>query len=1103
MASVLALAVLDAGVAADAYAEGPAVRVDAVANTTVAPGGTLQYAMQVTNVGSAPTDGSEIDLLVTLSAGMTALQAGGGATSSFSGFTCTAGDGVSPVAGASVIDCKSMVGEVLPAAASSEPVLTVQVDPAAAGVLTASFVASGGGAASSSSTVRAVEVTAEALTFGVTAFDGQAVADPTGTPSTQAGGHPYELSTSIDFPTTTNPNPLIGSLWPVAAVKDTFVDLPPGVLGNPTVADRCTISQLAHSDGIDAKAQCAPTSQVGTVFIRAKGLILGIGPVVLGPIPLFNLVPPDGSPAEFGFNVFGSLVAFDASVRSGGDYGLTIRAKDISEGIAVTGVTVSFWGTPADPSHDGERACPGQKAPWQFGLSCPSGAPVRALLRNTTSCAPQPGGPADGLATTLHVDSWTAPGRLAGDGSPDLSDPNWHTAQYVSHAPPAYPYPTAVQGAHLLPTGCDKVPFTPSIDVQPTSHTADSATGLTVNVTVPQAALSEPGATSQADMRKAVVRLPEGVTINPTQAAGLAACSTGQIGYLGNSFPAPFKIRLSDSEPSCPDASKIGKFEVETPLLDKTLQGNVYLAAQSDNPFGSVIALYLVAKGDGVIVKIPAHVEADSVTGRLTTTLDSLPQFPVSKVTLELDSGARAPLINPTSCGVKTVESTLEGWNDKSVTITRPWTVDCTAGLGGFKPTFTGGTVNNQAGAFTPFVLSFARNDGEQHFTGLAETLPPGASAVLRGVALCPDADAAAGTCPAASRIGSVSVGAGAGSNPFFLKGSVYLTGPYNGGPYGEVVVVPAVAGPFNLGNVIVRGSIRIDPNTAQPTIVSDPLPQFVNQTGIPTDVRRVDVTLDRPSFTFNPTDCDPLSVTGTLTSTQGTTAPVSSRFQAANCATLKFHPTFKVSTLAHTTRKIGAQLHVVVTSGPGQADIHSVHVILPKALPSRLPTLQLACPDTVFSANPASCGPGSRIGVASAHTPLLTGTLTGPVYFVSHGGVKFPDLVVVLQSEGVTVDLTGHTFIKGEVTSSTFDTLPDVPVTRFELTLPQGPHSVLAAVKPLCKAKLVMPVRIVGQNGAVLTQSTKVAVSGCPKAKKRKFPQAHNYESRVKSDQR
>ncbi len=339
--------------------------------------------------------------------------------------------------------------------------------------------------------------------------------------------------------------------------------------------------------------------------------------------------------------------------------------------------------------------------------------------------------------------------------------------------------------------------------------------------------------------------------------------------------------------------------------------------------------------------------------------------------------------------------------------------------------------------------------------------------------------------------VGSVEAGAGVGSNPLFVSGKAYLTGPYNGGPYGLVVEVPAVAGPFNLGTVVVRQSLRIDPQTAQVTAVSDSFPTILD--GIPLRIRRVDVTLDRPGFLFNPTSCTPSAVTGTVTSTEGATASVSSRFQAGGCRELPFKPTFKVSTQARTSKKNGASLDAKVGSGAGQANIGRVAVTLPKALPSRLSTIQQACTAATFNANPALCPPGSNIGTATAKTPVLSNPLVGPAYLVSHGGAAFPDLVVILQGEGVTLDLVGNVDIKNRVTSSTFASVPDAPISSFELNLPEGSHSALGAVLPakakgsLCGTALTMPTTITGQNGAQVKQSTKIAVTGCPKAKHKK----------------
>jgi hypothetical protein len=417
--------------------------------------------------------------------------------------------------------------------------------------------------------------------------------------------------------------------------------------------------------------------------------------------------------------------------------------------------------------------------------------------------------------------------------------------------------------------------------------------------------------------------------------------------------------------------------------------------------------------------------------------------------------------------------------------------------------------------------LSFSRQDTEQEITGLSAMLPPGLLANLAGVPRCSDGDANAGSCPEASRIGTVNVGAGAG-DPVFLKGGIYLTGPYNGGPFGEAVIVPAIAGPFNLGNVVVRGSIRIDPVTAQASVVSDPFPRFVGSTGVPTDVRRVDVVLDRPGFSFAPTGCEPSSIPATLTGAGGAVASVSSPYQAVNCPDLSFHPSFTASTQGNGTfNHNGASLDVKIATsqGPhspstsGEANIRKVEVQLPKRLPARLTTLQKACTEAQFATNPAGCPAASDVGTATAHTPILASPLSGPAYLVSHGGEAFPDLVLILQGEGITLHVTGHTQIKHGITYSRFETVPDAPISSFELNLPESPTSALAATESLCsntrtvtvrKRVLVhrngharhvtrsvqrqvaepldMPTKITAQNGAVLEQSTKIAVTGCAK---------------------
>ncbi len=912
----------------------------------------------------------------------------------------------------------------------------------------------------------AVFVASAGAEFNIASFDGQ-IANQDGSAATQAGAHPYEISTTVTFPS--HPDPEYSLPLPDEDVRNLMVSTPPGLIGNATATpERCDLADLVLR-------VCPVDSQVGVAVTKT----------VFGDLAtsVYNVTAPPSVPAQFGFVVSSVPVLLTPSVRNGSDYGLTISARNVPQTIPVTGATVTFWGVPADPSHDFQRcgildsfaeppACEGET---NDDRSFPHNARYAAtpFLRNPTSCTPA----GVGLEMSAIAETWQNPGAR-------------HVASFFTHLPAPH------EATQIGTTGCDLVPFDPSISMAGDSGVAGGPSGLAVGVTMPQN--ENPTGLAQADLKKAVVTLPEGVTINPSTANGLGACSSAQIGLLGTNFPEPNPIHFNEAEPACPENSRIGTALIKTPLLKDPLEGAVYLAAQGDNPFGSLLAMYLVAKGPGVLLKVPGLIQADPNTGRLTATFDHNPQLPFSSLKLIFKEGPRAPLINPPTCGSYATSAAFSSWAQPENPVSRSASLQISSGADGgacaplgFSPAFTGGTVGADAGAFSPLVLSFSRGDGEQTIRGLTATLPPGALAKLAGVALCADADANAGSCPAASQIGSVTVASGAGPTPFTLTGKVFLTGPYNGGPFGAVVVVPALAGPFNLGNVVVRNSIRIDEHTAQATIVSDAFPEFVNGSGIPADIRHVDVTLDRAGFSFNPTNCDALRMAGTLSSNQGVNAAISAPFQAVNCAKLPFKPKFTASTSARTSRAAGASLTVKIGYPKGsQANIRAVKVNLPPQLASRLTTLQQACLDTTFDRNPAACPAGSSVGVAKAVTPVLAKPLSGPAYFVSHGGAKFPELIIVLQGEGITVQLGGETFINSKgITSSTFRSVPDVPIGSFELNLPRGPHSVLGVggKVDLCKTKLLMPTAITAQNGAVIRQSTKIAVSGCVKHKVKK----------------
>ncbi len=653
------------------------------------------------------------------------------------------------------------------------------------------------------------------------------------------------------------------------------------------------------------------------------------------------------------------------------------------------------------------------------------------------------------------------------------------------------------------------MPFHPSLHVQLTEHTAAEPSGVVTELHMPQVD-SEAGL-AEANVQKAVVTFPKGMVISPSAASGLGACSPSQIGLTSDS---PVKFNLA--APACPDSSQLGTVKIDTPLLPTPLEGYIYLAEQDNNPFHSLIAIYLSAydPATAIRVKVAGRVELNQQTGQITAVFDELPQLPFGNVRLAFKQGPRAPLQAPTSCGNFTTSSDLTPWSaagpgpsgetipgSADAMSTDQFTVEgCDGSV--FSPSFVAGTTNNQAGAYSPFSMTLSREDDqEQTIGGLSISLPPGLSGMLSNVPLCGEPQAGEGSCPASSQIGHVTAVFGPGPHPLTVPepgkpaDPVYLTGPYKGAPFGLAVVVPAEAGPFNLGRVVVRAKVEVNPITAQVTVSSDPLPTILQ--GVPTDVRTVNVVIDREGFTFNPTNCGSMTIGGSVSSTEGSTKALSDHFQSANCAGLAFKPQFKASTSGKTSRAKGASLDVKLTypkaAFGSQANIAKVKVDLPKQLPSRLTTLQKACLASVFDQNPAACPSDSRVGSATASTPIIPVPLSGPAYFVSYGGAKFPELVVVLSGYGVTVQLHGETFIsKAGITSSTFRQVPDVPVASFESKLPQGPFSALAANGNLCTKKLKMPTAFTGQNGAVLKQTTPIAVAGCGKAKPKKVKKSN-----------
>jgi hypothetical protein len=875
-----------------------------------------------------------------------------------------------------------------------------------------------------------------------------------GTIDTQAGSHPDTFTVHLELQTEANGTTQGGTM------RNVIVDLPPGLVGDPLAAPRCS----HHDFEANLAQDCPVDTQVGV--LRANIGVQAIGGV-------YNLVPPPGVAAQLGFNQAGLVSRQSASVRTDEGYGLSISA--VNAPLEVSSITETIWGVPADPEHDPERG----KSALEGGFPVPSEAPLQAFLTLPSSCEGPP-------ETTIMVDSAQNPGVYTGE-----------TVQALDNA--GHPTPMS---------GCGIVPFTPSVLSALTTHAAGSPSGLDFELGLPDQGLLNPSGITETEPVKTEVTLPQGVTVNPSAADGLGVCTPAQ-------YQAATAAAESGSGEGCPEASKIGTLIAKSPLLEEPIEGSVYLAAPHDNPFNSLLALYIVARAPerGVLVKQAGMVRADPGTGQLTATFDHLPPLPYSSFQFDLREGPRAPLMTPQVCGTYTTTAKLYPFSNPTVPTERTATFSIASGANGGAcvsseaqlpntPSLQAGTVTPLAGAFSPFVFKVSREDGTQHLGAINASLPEGLLGRLAGVSYCPDAQIAAATarsnegegaleqsspsCPETSQVGVVNITAGAGSQPYPVQGKAYLAGPYKNAPLSLAIITPAVAGPFDLGTVVVRVALYIDQNTAQIRAVSDPIPTILD--GIPLDVRSVSLSMDRAGFTFNPTSCEAMSVGGEAISTLNQTVALSNRFQVGGCQGLPFKPAMTISTQGKTSKANGASLTVTVAQKPGEADIHKVDLTLPTVLPARLTTLQQACTEAQFNTNPAGCPPGSFIGTAKAITPILSVPLTGPAILVSHGGAAFPDVVFLLQANergaDIRIDLDGKTDIKKGITYSRFETVPDAPITSFETNLPQGPHSVLSANGNLCTSKLAVPTEMVGQNGALVSQSTKVTVTGCPKAK-------------------
>jgi hypothetical protein len=914
--------------------------------------------------------------------------------------------------------------------------------------------------------------------FGISSADVY-FSEADGSAARLAGAHPDAMTTDFHLNTFIDGD---GKERPDGALKDLQVDLPPGVVGIPAATPRCSGPDFANIDkSIDPPLpSCSNDSAVGYVKIKASFLPATPGEGANGAVALYNLQPAPGSAAKFGFVVAAVPVTMEVKLSEAAPYHVIAYVRNAPQPLLFYGASLTLWGDPASSAHDALRgSCLAGGIAEDGSLEsrgdCPvsEGLPHKAFLTLPRACL----GP---LTTAFAATSW--------------EDPSLRSfASSVTHDDEAPPNPIGFEG-------CDELGFDPSISVDTSSHSTDSPSALSFSVEMDDEGISDPSLRAESDVKKIVASLPKGVTLNPAAANGLAACSTDQ-----------YKAEALASAPGehCPQAAKIGTVSVESPLVDESLEGPLFVAQPDDprtptpgteNPFDSFLAVYLVLRNQnlGVIVKQAGRVEADPATGQLTATFDELPQVPFSHLEARFRGGPRAPLATPGQCGTYTAEAVQTPWANPGTSKVTTAQFEIASGLdgsscpsadAGLAPGFSAGTVADKAGSFSAFNLRVTRKDGEQELTTLSATLPPGLTAKLTGVARCSeDAIAQArhktGTdelgspsCPAAAQIGRVEAGAGVGPDLTFVSGKVYLAGPFQGDPMSLVVVTPGVAGPFDVGNIVIREGLFLDPTTAEVKVDgshADPIPRILK--GIPLRLRDLRVAADRPSFMLNPTNCEPSSVraaiggAGPLLLPSSSIAEVAARFQASACGSLPFKPKLTLSLKGKTKRTGHPALRAQVLARDGDANIGRAVVILPKSQFIDQGHISNPCTRVQFAAG--ACPPGSVLGHARAFTPLLDKPLEGPVYFRSNGGEReLPDIVADLDGE-VHIVLVGFVDSvqrkSSEIsrTRTVFQTVPDAPISKFVMSLKGGKQGLLQNSRNLCAEKQRATVHLKAQNG-------------------------------------
>lgn len=899
-----------------------------------------------------------------------------------------------------------------------------------------------------------------------------------GTPAVQAGSHPQALKIDVNFNLAPDSPGEPGVPFSEGDVEDLRIDLPPGLIENPAAVPQCSLAKF-HEPRISpfeeslAGESCPARTQIGTVEVRSS-----YGGGIVRTFGVFNLVPPPGAPSELGFNAYGAPVTFIPQVRQAdGEYGLSLVARNIPQLVDLTGLTLNLWGNPWGIIHNAQRGNCLNEAEPSFGwakcsIGRPLNNPATAYLTLPTGCE----GP---LAFTATASSWQEP------------------AASVSRT---------YQGQTL--GGCGSILFEPNPVGFVTDPRASSPSGFDFNLNVDNTGFLRPAQLAPSPTRKAVVALPEGMTINPSVGAGLGSC--GQAQYAAETAQSP-------PGAGCPNASKIGDFTVQSPLFPETVEGSLFLASPYDNPFGTLLAVYLVAKAPerGILVKVAGRLDVDPSSGNLTASFDNLPQLPYTNLKVHFREGQRSPLATPASCGSFRVGMDLSPWRAPGAVrhSASPFTIDagvaggpCPPAITPFGPQATGGTPNSNAGSYSPFYLHLTRKDDEQEFTSYSALLPPGLTGRLAGIPYCPEAaieaakrnsgfaETAHPSCPAASEIGHTVAGYGVGTVLSFAPGGLYLAGPFHGAPFSIVAIDSATVGPFDLGVIVVRSAIKVDPQTAQVSIDSagsDPIPHIID--GIPIHLRDLRVYISRPDFTLNPTSCQPFSVASTLSGSgqrfgdpaDDSSAGASSPFQVSNCGALGFRPRLQLRLRGGTRRGNYPALRAEVRPRPGDANIGFAAVSLPPSEFLAQEHIDTICTRGQYARE--ACPGGSVYGRAQAFSPLLAKPLEGSVYLRSSEHA-LPDIVAALRGGGndLSIDVVGRIdSVRGGL-RGTFETVPDAPVSKFVMNLFGGKRGLLVNAEDLCSgASRAGTARMAGQNNRGVTWKPRMTVK-CRKGRGR-----------------